>query len=259
MGWGRRPQTSRDSPRSASFSIARSWYAGRVLPSELERALSTGRVWTREELDALGADLTRRLLWAQYDGARVERVFRLEAEGPRGLAEEPVALDAGPIRLVHPGELDPIARAAWGDALAALSILQPIPQLARPVHALSEMDGAGDALVEFPRRQVHPDRVRRVLAGAGWEAGEPDERLRVAYFFKRFARADLVAVIRIEPGLSPSGAAPQTPVEAFFMARAPGGLTVVQAPRLPLREVPAAVVSEVLFELGGLEARDTQP
>ncbi|HBQ10009.1 MAG TPA: hypothetical protein DEF51_02065, partial [Myxococcales bacterium] len=142
---------------------------------------------------------------------------------------------------------------------AALSILQPIPQLARPVHALSEMDGAGDALVEFPRRQVHPDRVRRVLAGAGWEAGEPDERLRVAYFFKRFARADLVAVIRIEPGLSPSGAAPQTPVEAFFMARAPGGLTVVQAPRLPLREVPAAVVSEVLFELGGLEARDTQP
>ncbi|MEQ8892354.1 MAG: DUF4132 domain-containing protein [Sandaracinaceae bacterium] len=196
-----------------------------MLPSELERALSTGRVWTREELDALGADLTRRLLWAQYDGARVERVFRLEAEGPRGLAEEPVALDAGPIRLVHPGELDPIARAAWGDALAALSILQPIPQLARPVHALSEINGAGDALVEFPRRQVHPDRVRRVLAGAGWEAGEPDERLRVAYFFKRFARADLVAVIRIEPGLSPSGAAPQTPVEAFFMARAPGGLT----------------------------------
>lgn len=229
-------------------------------PSELERALSQGRAWSREELGRLDPTLTRRLVWGQYDRGRVLRVFRLEADGARGVDGEALALGEGPVRLVHPSELSSADRAAWGDALAALSILQPIPQLARPVYAPAETDRGGDTLRGFPRREVGAERVRRVLEGGGWEPGEPDERLRVRFFTKRFEREAVVAVLCLSPGLAPNGdGAAQTPTEAFFTHRAPGGLSVAQAPRLPLDDVPPGVLSEVLFELGGLEARDTIP
>ena len=230
----------------------------------LERALSSGRAWSVHDFcDVLRSHpllrhLVRRLVWGQYDtredpAARLVHSFRVDEDDHLTDAlDEPAELLADlPVRLVHPADLALTDRAAWGELLADYELLPPFPQLARAVMRPHPEDAPGDTLRRFPHRAIEPASLHSISSRAGWMRGEPDDSIRVRYLTKRFVRAELVAVARLEPGLhlTVRDDEPQTVRDLYFTARVPGGLSVGQAARVPLAEVPPAVMSEVLYDL----------
>lgn len=228
--------------------------------ARLERALSSGREWSFESWRQLRdhrvvGGLFRGLVWGQCgaDGG-LTSTFRVCAGGEALDAHDaPVELDPGlGLRLVHPLDLDPVERGAWGECLAEHELIAPFAQLVRPTRLGDPEDMEGDTLRQFVCSDEAQDVLLEALADLGWTIGEPGERLRARYFVRRLG--SLCATLVVEPGLELErpGSAPQSVVEAFFAHRAPGGLSVVTGPRVPLREVPAAAISEVLHDLAAL-------
>ncbi|MCB9592596.1 MAG: DUF4132 domain-containing protein [Sandaracinaceae bacterium] len=218
--------------------------------ARLERALSTGRDWSvadwRHQLvdHPLLRHLARGLVWTA-DG----HAFLVEDDGSLAdVDQETLTLDArARVSLAHPVEMDDAALAAWGERLSDAEAVQPFAQLARPVVRPGELPGdtVSAALAEL----VDEASLLAAAAARGWVRGEPDERMRVRYFHKPFARPEVYAVLVIAPGLG-RAASPQRVVEAFFVGRPPGGVTFESAPRVSLDRVSPVALSEVLYDLG---------
>jgi hypothetical protein len=110
----------------------------------LEEAMLTGGTWTVEDFRAAYLDhpllfhIARRLVWSAGG-----RSFRIAED--RGLADvddRPFTLpEDGEVSLPHPPQLGG-AHGAWTQVFAAHAILQPFPQLGRPVFRLAEEERA---------------------------------------------------------------------------------------------------------------------
>ena len=231
----------------------------KVQRTRLEHALSSGRDWTVDDWNRLlrrhplMRHLTRRLVWAQHDDAgALVRSFRVDEEDAlTDEHDEPTELDpALRIRLAHPVELGAATRAAWGELFSDYELLPPFAQLARPVYGAHAEDADGDTIHRFPARAVELGPLHGRLSRCGWIKGEPDDYVRVRYFTKRFDRAGLWAVLRLEPGMHPAGYdnEPQTATEIYFFEVAPGGLSYGSKRRVPLAKVPPTALSEVLHD-----------
>ncbi|MCA9610689.1 MAG: DUF4132 domain-containing protein [Myxococcales bacterium] len=224
--------------------------------ARLERALSTGRDWSvadwRYHLveHPMLRPLVRGLVWIARDGGVA---FALEDDGRFTDAEHlEVHLDPrGRVALAHPAELGDLALATWGERFADAEVVQPIAQLARPVERLAE--AAGDTLPAPSGEAFTPEALASALEATGWVRGEPDERMRVCHFHRAFS--SLHAVLAVSPGFGPRESTPQVVSEAFFLARRPGGVTFATEPRVALADVSQVAISEVLYDLGGLEAQ----
>ncbi|GAA2450385.1 hypothetical protein GCM10010191_80360 [Actinomadura vinacea] len=137
----------------------------------LHEAMLTGRDWPLEEFRALYVDhpllrhFARRLVWiAEHDGTAT--AFRIAED--RSLADiddkEFVLSPAARIALAHPVRLD-AALGAWGQVFADYEIVQPFPQLGRPVHRLSEEEQAASRLTRFEGAEVPTAAVTRLAQG----------------------------------------------------------------------------------------------
>ncbi|MFG3341478.1 DUF4132 domain-containing protein [Glycomyces sp. NPDC048151] len=144
----------------------------------LERAMVQGRTWTPAEFDEhfvqhpLVWHLARRLVWiAEAEGTRT--AFRLaEDKGCTDVEEDAFALPADAVvRLAHPAimgsEVD-----AWGEILADYEILQPFPQLGRPVMAFTEEELATGRLARFEGVEVPVGKLLG-LTSKGFERSAP--------------------------------------------------------------------------------------
>lgn len=226
--------------------------------ARLERALSTGRAFSLADFAHQLVDhpllrpLVRGLVWVAIEEGGARTAFLVEDDGRfTGVMQEDLRISTrARIALAHPIELGEAALAAWGDRLAEAELVQPFPQLARAI--VRPADVAGDTLVAVPRGALPAADLARELEARGWVRGEPDERVRVRCFHKAFVAAGVHAVLVVEPGLAPRDPAPQAPREAFFLRRAPGGVTFAAEPRIPLAEVSPIALSEVLHDLGAL-------
>ncbi|ACU35836.1 DUF4132 domain-containing protein [Actinosynnema mirum] len=139
--------------------------------ARLEQAMLAGRTWSAEEFTALFAHhplvwhLARRLVWITESGL----AFRLAEDRTLGdLNESPVVL--GPderVALAHPMGLGDDLE-AWAELLADYEVLQPFPQLGRPVHRLTAEEAGATALVRFHDRVAPHGKVLGLLR-KGWE------------------------------------------------------------------------------------------
>jgi hypothetical protein len=146
----------------------------------LERAMVQGRTWTPAEFDEhfvqhpLVWHLARRLVWiAEAGGERT--AFRLaEDKGCTDVDEDEYALPANAaVRLAHPAimgaEVD-----AWAEILADYEILQPFPQLGRPVHAFTEEELRTGRLTRFEGASVPVGKLLG-LTSKGWVRSSPQD------------------------------------------------------------------------------------
>jgi hypothetical protein len=144
----------------------------------LERAMVQGRTWTPAEFDEhfvqhpLVWHLARRLVWiAEADGSRT--AFRLaEDKGCTDIEEDAFILPGNAsVRLAHPvimgAEVD-----AWGEILADYEILQPFPQLGRPVMAFTEEELRTGRLTRFEGIEVPVGKLLG-LTSKGFERSAP--------------------------------------------------------------------------------------
>ncbi|ACU36940.1 DUF4132 domain-containing protein [Actinosynnema mirum] len=173
----------------------------------LENAMVVGKRWTTAEFTTLLAGhpllrhVVRRLVWLAErpaeDGAGRALSFRLaEDNSLADSADDPVLLPGdAEIRIAHPlllaGELD-----AWAEVFADYELLQPFPQLGRPVHAPEDADGAVKALLEG---EVETGRLLS-LVRRGWERAEPQDAGVEPWMVKRLGPTR-VLVLDLDPGL----------------------------------------------------------
>ncbi|GLW57003.1 hypothetical protein Kpho01_50140 [Kitasatospora phosalacinea] len=195
--------------------------------ARLRDAMVAERSWSAGEFtDLLLAHpvlgrLVRRLLWTA-DGA----AFRIAEDGSCADArDEAFALPGdATVRLVHPLHLTAADLAAWRELLADYEVIQPFPQLERPVLELSQDEADGHRLHRFEGRTVPVWRLL-ALAKHGWRHDETDYRSDgVASWFHRPLPDGRHLVVQLDPGArvhSPAEAVQQT-LEAVWLGTSPG-------------------------------------
>ncbi|MEU4822915.1 DUF4132 domain-containing protein [Actinomadura sp. NPDC023710] len=222
--------------------------------ARLESAMVTGRAWTRAEFGAflvahpLMWHLARRLVWLSGD-----RAFRLAED--RTFADlhdetvEPAA--SADVRIAHPVLLGDTL-AAWSQVFADYEILQPFPQLGRPVLALADGEGNSGRLERFEGPTVPTGRVLG-LTRTGWRRGAPQDN-GIEHWVSRTLAPGVSVVVDLSPGIAVGyvDLNPVQKIERVWIGTSPGdpSRTVGNG----LAGVDPVLVSELLADLTTLTA-----
>ncbi|MBE1537653.1 DUF4132 domain-containing protein [Actinomadura algeriensis] len=165
----------------------------------LEAAMVTGRRWTEAEFRTFVAGhpllrhLAARLVWtAGADAFRVaeDGTFATVADGTYALPAE------APIGIAHPLHIDV---PAWSEVFADYGILQPFPQLERPVAVPDEHARAARRLVRFEGATTQIGAVLRLVRN-GWERAAPLGSGGEPGIFRTVGEKTHVAV-ELDPGI----------------------------------------------------------
>ncbi|MBB4912278.1 DUF4132 domain-containing protein [Actinophytocola algeriensis] len=150
--------------------------------TRLERAMVSGRRWSHEDFATYFSGhpllwhVVRRLVWGVYDtDGTLVGAFRLAED--RTLADAgddtytpPEGTTVGVAHPIHLGD----ALATWAEVFADYEILQPFPQLGRPVLALTDEERTALTLARFDKTTVSVGRVLG-LTKRGWERTAPQD------------------------------------------------------------------------------------
>ena len=229
--------------------------AVRVQTFRLENDMIAGRRWSVGDWTRLLRDhpllvsFTRRLVWGVYDDAdALVRAFRTADDRTLLTLEGETTLDGGErIGIIHPLHIDDGARADWTESLADYEIIQPFPQLGRPVHRVDEAERESTLTARFATSRFKSGVLRDVLVRGGWE--RDSAFLRKEY--ERYFPADEVwAIATMDPGVQ-AGAATydvfdQTIASVEFRGKKGGGKS--RTP-MQLAEVPAIAFSEAVRDV----------
>ncbi|PWK82798.1 putative DNA-binding WGR domain protein [Lentzea atacamensis] len=222
----------------------------------LERAMVDQRTWTAEEFHTVLAahpllwHLVRRLVWITDEGLS----FRLaEDRTLADAADDEITLpDNAVVRVAHPVSLQ--AEPRWGEVFADYEILQPFPQLGRPVHLLAPGD---DVLPHLEKYCNVPRPIGKILGltKKGWVRGEPQDA-GVECWITRPLPGGGALVASLDPGIA-VGAVDVFPEISFTdMWFSPTGNGDWSAPKNAPRtfDVDPITVSELLSELESLQS-----
>lgn len=243
-----------DDPTLAAASLARMrslkkglGEVARSAASRLERAMVEGRVFRVSHFEEvvlvhpiLGR-LARRLVWQRRPLARENLaassplLFRVAEDGaPANLSDQSVSLGRhDEVRLAHPLEMEPGAAQSWLDLLTDYEIIQPFPQMARPVFAPLPGEIDERAITRYRGRPVLQMAIQGRLLARGWERA--DEGSQTTALVRR-ARRHVAHYALVDPIVFG---------EPFKSETTLGVVTF----GVPLSEVPPIVFSEVAYDL----------
>jgi len=168
----------------------------------LETAMVTRRSWSSAEFadlfvrHPLAWHLARRLVWLG-DGT----AFRVAEDRTLADVEDDTLQlpDGARVHLAHPleltGRLD-----AWAEVFADYEILQPFPQLGRPVYALTDEEKAGSQLTRFEGVTVPTGKVLG-LERHGWIREDPQDA-GIQGSISRAAGEGRFIVVGLDPGIA---------------------------------------------------------
>ena len=174
----------------------------RDLIGRLEAAMVAQRGWSVEEFTGLFVrhpvtwHLVRRLVWVS-DGT----AFRVAEDRTLADVEDRTLTlpDTARITIAHPLELNGTLD-AWAEVFADYEILQPFPQLGRPVYALTEEERKSQRLTRFEGHTVPTGKVLG-LERHGWVREDPQDA-GIQGSISRAAGEGRFIVIDLDPGIA---------------------------------------------------------
>ncbi|MEV6237398.1 DUF4132 domain-containing protein [Lentzea sp. NPDC051838] len=169
----------------------------------LERAMVDQRTWAIDEFltvlvpHPLLWHLVRRLVWITDENV----AFRLaEDRTPAGVEDDELTFAEGTtVRVAHAAELGDSLE-TWSETLADYEILQPFPQLGRPVHQL----GSGEDLLGRLKKYCdtpYPFGKILGLTKRSWVRGTPQDA-GVECWMTRPVPDGGALVVRLDPGIA---------------------------------------------------------
>lgn len=139
--------------------------AGSVLKEiveRLERRMSGQRRMKLEHftetyaMHGLASLVARRVLWGQWSGATLKRVFRLEGAAPVDEKQQPVAMTSElEIGVVHPLQLSAEVRDAWTKVMRD----EAFPQLGRKTQRFADVQALSKVLQQWVDTSVASGRI----------------------------------------------------------------------------------------------------
>ncbi|MDL4816633.1 DUF4132 domain-containing protein [Actinomadura opuntiae] len=223
----------------------------------LESAMVTRRRWTAGEFRRLFVEhpliwhIARRLVWTAEDGGKATAFRVAEDRTFADAADEVLTLpESAAIGIPHPLELGEM-REAWSELFADYAILQPFPQLDRPVHTLTDAERAARRLGRYEGAAITPTAVL-ALERRGWRRGGPMDA-GIQHSMYRAVPGGLYVNVHLDPGLSidPDLAGEQQLEVIWLDDRAETGDSVRREGRRPFGDLHPVTASEVLAELAG--------
>lgn len=221
----------------------------------LESAMVSQRTWSATEFTELLAGhpllwhIVRRLVWtADIDGKPTG--FRVAED--RTLADvhdDALALPAdAQVRVAHPVNLaDTLS--AWSEVFADYEILQPFPQLGRPVLAFAEEELTVGRLTRFEGLTLPVGKLLG-LVKRGWDRGEVLDA-GVERWISRRIDQDRYLLIDLNPGIAAgmvTELGDQT-LNAVWLNRQPGDFWSKQPNSLHFGDLDPVIASELLNDL----------
>jgi photosystem II stability/assembly factor-like uncharacterized protein len=226
----------KDAKTTASLQIAR-----------MERAMRTGRLIERELfLDAFAKHpwmrhLAQRLVFGAHDSAgKLASTFRVAEDGSLASeldAEYKLPSDAR-VSVVHPARMPKDALAKWADVFGEYKILQPFPQIARPVHVPTEAEKTATRIERFRGRDATYGALRG-LESRGWQRWMDD-----VVRFVKFVGDKSYVELETDPGWHPSQTADDIEPQKL-------GDVVSHA---PLGKLDPVVFSEIVYDIESLSS-----
>ncbi|WP_394620703.1 WGR and DUF4132 domain-containing protein [Lentzea sp. JNUCC 0626] len=223
----------------------------------LERAMVDQRTWTAEEFHTVLAGhpllwhIVRRLVWITAEG----NTFRLAED--RTLADanddEYTLPTDTTVRVAHPVDLRADLE-AWGEVFADYEILQPFPQLGRPLHLVPQDEDLLTHLKKYCDVD-HPIGKILSLTKKGWIRGEPQDG-GVECWITRPLPTGGALVASLDPGIA-VGAIDVFPevkfTELWFSSTGHGYWNSRQGDKPDAVTADAITASEILSELESLQ------
>ncbi|QKW22959.1 DUF4132 domain-containing protein [Kitasatospora sp. NA04385] len=222
----------------------------------LEDAMVARRSWSAEEFTSLFVGhplvwhLARRLVWTAGEGAGAT-AFRIAEDRTFADPDDaPFVLPAdATVRLAHPLLLGEEAVAAWSELFADYEVLQPFPQLGRPVHRFTPEEAAANRLHRFEGCTVPVGRLLG-LTKRGWERGVPQDAGVEGWFSKRLADGCHL-VIALDEGIA-VGLVEEFPDQTFatvWLDSSPGDHCSSREYPLRYGDLDPVTASELLADL----------
>jgi len=228
--------------------------AVKVQTFRLEQDMIAGRRWTVDAWTRLLRDhplmvsFTRRLVWGVYDENTLVTAFRT-AEDRTLLTKDGEMKLTGDERigLVHPLHLSDADRAAWGESLADYEIIQPFPQMGRPIHRAEDAEKGEEHVKRYATSQFKSGVLRDVLVRGGWER---DSAFLRREYTRHFASYGVWAIATMDPGVQAGMATydefDQTISTIEFRAKKGGGMSRTA---MKLGEAPPVPFSEAIRDI----------
>jgi hypothetical protein len=170
----------------------------------LEAAMVARRRWTAAEFRRLFVEhpllwhVARRLVWLAEDGSGTTAFRVAEDRTFAGPDDDAVTLrDGARVGLAHPLDLGE-ALGAWTRVLADYELMQPFPQLERPVHVLTEAERGARRLTRF-QDAAAPSRAVLALEQRGWRRGAPVGGYQGCLY--RPTPGGLFVNVKLDPGM----------------------------------------------------------
>ncbi|MFF4342477.1 DUF4132 domain-containing protein [Kitasatospora sp. NPDC001540] len=176
----------------------------------LEGAMVAQRSWSVDEFTSLFVEhplvwhLARRLVWLAVPAGEGGEATAFRVAEDRTFADaddEAFVLPAdATVRIAHPLHLGEERVGRWSELFADYEILQPFPQLGRPVRRFTPEEAAANRLHRFEGRTVPVGRLLG-LTKRGWERGEPQDAGVERWFSKRLGEGCHL-VIQLDEGIA---------------------------------------------------------
>ncbi|HEX7306253.1 DUF4132 domain-containing protein [Lentzea sp.] len=223
----------------------------------LERAMVDQRTWTTEEFHTVLAGhpllwhIVRRLVWVTSGG----QSFRLAED--RTLADahddEFTFPEGVTVRVAHPADLEDELE-TWGEVFADYEILQPFPQLGRPLHVLKSGTDALPQLKEYCDVD-YPVGKFLSLTKKGWVRGEPQDG-GVECWMTRPLPSGGALVASLDPGIAVGAidVFPELKITELWFSADGQGYWSSQRTATTSFETDPVTASELLSELESLRA-----
>ncbi|GGU44998.1 WGR and DUF4132 domain-containing protein [Lentzea flava] len=223
----------------------------------LERAMVDQRTWTAEEFRTVLAGhpllwhIVRRLVWITDEGLS----FRLAEDRTIANAEddEITLPENAAVRVAHPVDLADTLE-AWGEVFADYEILQPFPQLGRPVHLVAS---SSDLLAQLKKYCSVPRPVGKILGltKRGWVRGEPQDGGVECWITRPLPNGGAV-VASLEPGIAVGAVDvfPEVSLEDMWFSTDGRGEWSAPKDAPSTFEVDPITTSELLSELESLQS-----
>jgi hypothetical protein len=243
----------------------------KVQAARLEQAMVTGRRWSVEEFETLLVrhplmrHLVRMVVWGIRDPAGTPLgTFRVtEDETYADAKDEALILPQGArVGIIHPLHLSEAERAAWGELHSDYEIVPPFAQIGRPIHRLEPGEAGATRITRFDGRPIPATSLVGTLERLGWTRGIPEDAGIFHEHSKPFYGAGVSAIVQYEDGVPVGymeGWDDQRLAGCFFISGIyrPELYPTHPAP-LPLGEIDAVVISEVLSDLTVLASKERQ-
>jgi hypothetical protein len=222
----------------------------------LQQAMVDGRRWTATEFTDLFVGhpllrhVVRRLVWAHFDDAGASLTFRVAEDSTfADVTDDTVTLPSdATIGIPHPLHLgDDLA--AWAEIFADYEILQPFPQLGRPVQALTDEERALGELTMFKDITVPTGKVLG-LTNRGWQRGDPQDG-GVEMWIERPVPGGHTVIVNLEPGIAVGlvDEFPEQKLESVWLSADGSAAYWDHKEGLLFAELDPVTASEVLTEL----------